>query len=264
MHPSVSYPVFMGGGPALSATTRDYRARVSAAGGSVSNSQLRALDRMLSTIGANSTLFKYFNPYLGGVSGILVPVINVQSGTGNDTNTGIVAGAVSDTAGIALNASSFLTTTLTRANSLVSAGVGYGCAFALTGGSTEIMGVLGSGSGAGRVLLNPNFSGSNNFHNIGDSNGGTARTSGRVHASASAVGVNLGQVYYNGAAVGSTFTPAEIAAGGTVWAVGRGPNAIGTNTTRLLCSWVTTHTSAAQWAILDAAIAQFLADIGRS
>jgi hypothetical protein len=219
---------------------------------------------MLSTIGTNSSLFRYFNPYLGGVNGILVPVFNIQSGTGNDTNTGIVAGAVSDAGGIALNGSSFLTTTLTRANSLVSAGMGYGCAFALTGGSTEIMGVLGSGSGAGRVLLNPNFSTSSNFHNIGDNGSGTARTSGRVHASASAVGVNLGQIYYNGAAVGSTFTPQEIAGGGTTWAVGRGPNAIGTNTTRLLCSWVTYHTTLAQWTPIDAAIAQFLADIGRS
>lgn len=225
-----------------------------------------AMNRFFTTIANNgdTSAFRYLNLRIGGtLASLLVPALSVNSTL--DTNNGVVIGNYSNATGITWTGSASITTGLPRASSLLaSSGLGWGCAVAQTGGSNECMGMLGSGAGAGRMLLNPNFSTTTLFHNVGDTGSTTPGITSltRVHATASAAAATVA-IYRNGS-VTNTSAAAEIAAGGTFWAVGRGPNNIANTGCRICCDWVTFHTTAAQWGRIDTALAQFLTDIGRS
>jgi hypothetical protein len=256
------FPVLFGGGTDH-ALTRDW---VSRGGVFESLAQKSAMNRLFTTLSNNgdTSAIRYLNLRIGGtLASLLVPALSVN--TTLDTNNGVVIGNYSNASGITWTGSASITTGLPRASALLAnGGLGYGCALAQSGASTECMGVLGTSTGAGRILLNPNFSGTQVFHNIGDSANSTPgiTTLTRLHATASAAAATI-TLYRNNSAV-STSPASEVAAGGTFWAVGRGPNAIANTGCRICCDWVTFHTNATQWGRIDAAIAQFLTDIGRS
>jgi hypothetical protein len=144
------FPVVLSAGTALSATTRDYQSRVNAAGGSVSSSQLRAIDYLygglLNTVGLNPSLLYGFAFLGGNLNGVVVPVFNRAGAAGNATNNGpYVPGDYSEASGLTQSSTKHLANTSVNAGNFTVSGSFFYTAYhsATLAGGQVAMGCFG-------------------------------------------------------------------------------------------------------------------------
>jgi hypothetical protein len=267
-------------GSSLHPLTRAWRDGIIAAGGSVSTSEIRAIDRFRRTVteGGIRSLIYAFYPLVGGIQGCAVPLMrgytDDSTAVANATNSGYVPGDYSATLGITNNGASktFFTGIPNTFATWPDHGLFAGVSGANLASFHMLIGSRGS-SGSGYCVLGYRSETDRMRASISDNDfNGTAsglKTAyGRFHFSRGAN--NSATIYKNGSAMVTDSTTRSAPATDAPSGLAIGAMSIETANQSAdflrgseLYAGCARHMNATQAGILDAAIAQLLADLGR-